>query len=57
MEIKRVYEILNNKEKVDLFYNRRPVWIQELKSSDSVKIGYVDESKESVVNIKEIYEK
>ena len=30
MEIKRVYEILDNKEKVEIEYKSRPVWIQNL---------------------------
>lgn len=30
MKSKRIYEILNNKEKSDVFYNERPVWIQDL---------------------------
>lgn len=28
MEIKRIYEILNNKEKVEVEYNSRPVWFK-----------------------------
>ena len=29
MDLKRVYSILDNKEKCDIFYDDRPVWIQE----------------------------
>ena len=28
MDLKRVHSILDNKEKCDIFYGDRPVWIQ-----------------------------
>lgn len=57
MEIKRVYEILNNKEKVEIEYNSYPVWIQDLKDSNTVRIGFIDNFDEMDVNIKDLVEK
>ena len=28
MDLNRIHSILNNKEKTDVLYNERPVWIQ-----------------------------
>lgn len=56
MELNRVYSILNNKEKSDIFYEDRPVWIQEI--SDTVaKVGFVDNFEEKDVFIKDLYER
>ncbi|MBO5348592.1 MAG: H-type small acid-soluble spore protein [Clostridia bacterium] len=57
MEIKRVYEILNNKEKVEVEYKSRPVWIQNLENSNEAKIGFIDDFKESTVQIQDLIEK
>ena len=55
MEINRVQAILNNKEKIDIFYNNRPVWIQEI-SEDKAKVGFVDNFEEKDVFIEDLYE-
>ena len=41
MNFNRVQDILNNKEKVDIFYNERPVWIQGV-NNHIAKIGFID---------------
>jgi len=56
MEYNRVFEILKNKEKTDVFYNDRPVWIQELNSSANAKIGFIDNFEEKDVHIQDLYE-
>ncbi len=55
MEYNRVYEILKNKEKTDVFYNDRPVWIQEV-DNNMAKVGFVDNFEEKDVYIKDLYE-
>ena len=57
MEIKRIYEILNNKEKVEIEYNSRPVWIQNLEDSNTARVGFVDNFDEMEVNIRDLIEK
>ncbi len=57
MEIKRIYEILNNKEKVEIEYNSRPVWIQNLEDSDTAIVGFIDNFDEMEVNIRDLIEK
>lgn len=58
MDLERVNSILNNKEKIDIFYNDRPVWIQGInESNDSVKVGFVDNFEERDVFIQDLYEK
>lgn len=57
MEIKRIYEILNNKEKVEIEYNSRPVWIQNLEDLDTARVGFIDNFDEMEVNIRDLIEK
>ena len=56
MDMYRVQAILNNKEKTDIFYEDRPVWIQEL-AADKAKVGFVDNFEEKDVFIKDLYER
>ncbi len=55
MEITRVYEILKNKEKAEVFYDERPVWIQEL-NHNIAKVGFIDNFEEKDVYIQDLYE-
>ena len=58
MDLERVNSILNNKKKVDIFYDDRPVWIQGInESNDSAKVGFVDNFEEKDVFIQDLYEK
>ena len=41
MNIARVNEILGNKEKCDVFYEDKLVWIQEI-SNGVAKVGFID---------------
>ena len=56
MDSKRIYTILNNKEKFDVFYNERPVWIQGINDTKA-KVGFVDNFEEKDVLIEDLYEK
>ena len=51
----RINEILKNKELHDIFYNNRPVWIQELQGN-TAKVGFVDNNEEKDVFIEDLYE-
>lgn len=55
MNIERVHSMLNNKEKVDVYYNERPVWIQEI-NNNMAKVGFIDTFEEKDVYIKDLYE-
>ena len=55
MEYTRVFEILKNKEKTDVFFDERPVWIQEL-NDNIAKIGFIDNFEEKDVYIEDLYE-
>lgn len=57
MEIDRVQAILNNKEKTDIFYDDRVIWIQELSNETQAKIGFIDNFEEKDVFIKDLYER
>ena len=57
MNYERINYILNNDNKFDIFYEDRPVWIQELYSSNQkAKIGFVDNFEEKDVFIRDLYE-
>lgn len=55
MNKKRVCEILKSKEKYDVFYDNRPVWIQEIDGNNIAKVGFVDKVEERDVYLKMIY--
>ena len=58
MDLQRVHSILNNKEKSDVFYDERPVWIQDVdEKRDVAKVGFVDNFEEKDVYIEDLYEK
>ena len=55
LKFNRVKEILNNKDKVDIFYDDRPVWIQST-SYNVAKVGFIDSFEERDVFIEDLYE-
>lgn len=58
MDLQRVHSILNNKEKFDVFYDERPVWIQGVDdNNDIAKVGFIDNFEERDVYIEDLYEK
>lgn len=57
MNLERINSIVNNEEKVDIYYNHRPVWIQEIDyNNQKAKVGFIDNFEESNVLIKDLYE-
>lgn len=56
MKIDRVFNILDNKEKVDIFYDERPVWIQGV-NNHIAKVGFIDNFEERDVFIEDLYER
>ena len=56
MEISRLNTILNTKNKFDVYYDERPVWIQGVNNSFA-KIGFIDNFQEQDVLINDLYEK
>ena len=56
MNFNRVQDVLNNKEKVDIFFNDRPVWIQGA-NKKIAKIGFIDNFEERDVFIEDLYER
>ena len=55
MNLERVHAILNSKEKSDIFYDDRPVWIQEV-HDNIAKVGFIDNFEEKNVYIEDLYE-
>ena len=55
MNKKRVNEILNHRSMCEVFYDEKPVWIQEV-HDDIATIGFLDGSKEKDVYIEDLYE-
>jgi len=55
MNKKRINEILNTRSMCEVFYNEKPVWIQEVRD-DIATIGFLDGSKEKNVYIDDLYE-
>lgn len=56
MDVNRVHSILDNKEKFDVFYNDRPVWIQGI-NDNIAKVGFIDNFEEKDVYINDLYER
>ena len=55
MNRERVNEILNHRSLSEVFYNEKPVWIQNV-HDDIATIGFLDGSKEKKVYIEYLYE-
>ncbi len=55
MNKQRLNEILKNKSLNEVYYNEKPVWIQEV-HDDIAKIGFLDGSREKDVYIEDLYE-
>ena len=55
MNSERISEILKNKELHDIYYNDRPVWIQEV-DNNVAKVGFVDNNEEKNVYKEDLYE-
>lgn len=55
MDKKRLNKLLNEEKINEIYYNDKPVWIQEINSSKA-KIGFLDGSEEQDVYIKDLYE-
>ncbi len=56
MKISKINEILKNKEKIDIYYNERPVWVQEV-NNNIARIGFIDNFEERDVFVEDLYEK
>ena len=56
MNSTRIHELLKNKQKSEVFYDERPVWIQEV-NNNIAKVGFIDNFEEKDVLIDDLYEK
>ncbi|MFR5682955.1 MAG: H-type small acid-soluble spore protein [Clostridia bacterium] len=56
MNAERANEILQSKMKCDVFYEKKPVWIQDVRDNIA-KIGFLDGSKEKNVYLEDLYER
>lgn len=55
MDNRRAFEIINNKEIKDIYYNDKPVWIQEI-NHNMAKVGFMDSDETKDVYITDLYE-
>lgn len=55
MDTKKILEIMKNKELKDIYYNDRPVWIQEL-NNNMARVGFIDNNEEKEVYADDLYE-
>jgi H-type small acid-soluble spore protein len=55
MNRERINEILNHRNLSEVFYNEKPVWIQDV-HDDIATIGFLDGSREKKVYIEDLYE-
>ena len=55
MDIKRLNKILNEEKIHEIYYNNKPIWIQET-DGITAKIGFLDGKYEKNVDIKDLYE-
>lgn len=55
MNMKRAFEIVNNREICDVYYEKHPVWIQEVQNNVA-KIGFLNSMEEQEVPLEDLYE-
>ena len=51
MNLQRINFILNNKEKSDIFYDDRPVWIQWLDDSNDIAVRIEDVEQDMIFGL------
>lgn len=56
MTDKRIYEILKDKDIKDIYYNEKPVWIQEI-NGEKATVGFMDSNNSRDIYISDLYEK
>lgn len=56
MNIQRVNEILKKKEKCDVYYGDKLVWIQKTNGGKFATVGFIDGTEDKTVNINDLYE-
>jgi len=55
MNKERLYTILNEKKLHEVYYDERPVWIQNV-NDNIARVGFIDSSEEKDVYIEDLYE-
>ncbi len=55
MNKKRIIEIMRQEQLNEVYYNERPVWIQEI-YHNTARVGFVDTNEEKNVFISDLYE-
>lgn len=55
MNTKRIFEIVKSKDVQEVYYEDKPVWIQDVKDNIA-KVGFLDGSGEKNVYIEDLYE-
>lgn len=55
MNRKKVCEIIENREIKDIYYEDRPVWVQEV-NNNIAKVGFIDNNEEKDVYVEDLYE-
>ena len=55
MNRERINKIITNNEINEVFYNEKPIWIQEV-HDDIARIGFLDGTQEKNVYISDLYE-
>lgn len=55
MNLERLHSMLNTKEKINVYYEERPVWIQTV-HDNIAKISFIDNFEEKDVYIEDLYE-
>lgn len=56
MNEQRLTQILRSSHPHDVFYNEKPVWIQEVKGN-TVTVGFMDRAQPKDVLMQDLYEK
>lgn len=55
MNLERLHNMLNSKEKIDVYFDERPVWVQEV-NDNIAKVSFIDNFEEKNVYIEDLYE-
>lgn len=55
MNKERIYDILKQRHLHEIYYDERPVWIQEV-NDNVARVGFIDNNEEKDVYIEDLYE-
>ena len=57
MDVRRVKEIIESEQEIDVYYHDAPVWIENIQDGETVKVSFLDTKEQSMVSDEQLEER